>query len=293
MMAVGSAARTVRRVIYVLCGSLLSIAGPAAAQDASGAGRASGAYEGDYLIVGVGLGSVPSYEGSDDQVMIPAAGVIGRIKGVNIGARAAGISLDFVPDKEGSRVGFALGPVIRYRDNRTSHIKDPVVAKLGKLKGTIETGIATGISFSKVLTPVDSLSVGADVRWDISGNGGGQVITAGVSYFTPISRAVVVGGSVAADFINDQYARYNFSVTEAGAAASGLPVYDAKGGMKNWAVRMFAAYDLDRNIENGGFAVGGGFSYSRLTGSAAATPITSMRGSRDQIIFGAGVSYTF
>lgn len=293
MVAVGITGRTLKCAVCALTGSLLSIAVPAVAQDAPNTGRSGDAYDGDYLIVGVGFGSVPSYEGSDDRAIIPAAGVLGRIKGVNIGAREAGISLDFVPDKEGRRVGFALGPVIRYRDNRTSHIKDPVVAKLGKLKGTIETGIATGVTINKVLTPVDSLSISADVRWNISGNGGGQVITAGVNYFTPVSRAVVVGGSVAADFISDQYARYNFSVTEAGAAASGLPVYDAKGGMKNWAVRMFAAYDLDRNIENGGFAVGGGFSYSRLTGSAAATPITSLRGSRDQIIFGAGVAYTF
>lgn len=293
MTVVRASARSVGQVVCALAMAVLSWSGPAMAQGAPDAGPDSGAYEGDYLIVGAGFGSAPSYEGSDDRVIIPAAGVTGRIKGVNIGARAAGISLDFLPDPAGSRIGFALGPVIRYRGNRASHIKDPVVAKLGKLNGTVETGIATGVAIRKVLTPVDSLSIGADVRWDISGNGGGRVITAGVSYFAPVSRAMVVGASVAADFIDDQFARYNFSVTEAGAAASGLPVYHAKGGMKNWAVRAFAAYDLDRNIENGGFAIAGGISYSRLTGSAAQTPITSLRGSADQIIFGGGVSYTF
>ena len=293
MMRGGFAMGTGWRTVCALTAGALFIAVPAAAQDAPDAGPDSSAYKGDYLIVGVGLGSVPSYEGSDDETVIPAAAVTGRIKGVNIGARSAGLSLDFVPDKEGGRIGFALGPVIRYRGNRTSHIKDPVVAKLGKLNGTIETGIAAGVAFRKVLTPADSLSVGADMRWDISGNGGGRVVTAGISYFTPINHAVVVGASVAADFIDDQYARYNFSVSQAGSAASGLPAYTAHGGMKNWAVRMFAAYDLDRNIENGGFAIGGGVSYSRLTGSAAETPITSERGSRDQVIFGGGIAYTF
>lgn len=266
-------------------------AGAAHAQSASDAGSDSNVYDGDFLIVGIGFGSVPSYEGSDDQILIPAAGVTGRIKGVNIGARSAGISLDFVPDR--GRVGVALGPVARYRSNRTVHIKDPVVARLGKVNATVEAGIAGGVSVNGVAIAQDSLSIGADLRWDISGNGGGQVTSVSINYLTPVSRAAVVGVSAAADLINDRYADYNFAVSPAGSAASGLPVFDAQGGLKNWAVRLFGAYDLDRNLLNGGFALAAGVSYSRLVGSAAATPLTAERGSPDQFIFGAGVAYTF
>lgn len=265
--------------------------GAAHAQEMPGAVAGGSVYDGDFLIVGVGFGSVPSYEGSDDRIVIPAAGVTGRIKGVEIGARSAGISLDFVPDR--GKIGFALGPVARYRSNRTVHIKDPVVARLGKVDATVEAGIAAGVSVKGLAIAQDSLSVGADVRWDISGNGAGQVTSVSVNYLTPVSRFAVVGASVAADLVDNRYADYNFAVSSLGSAASGLPVFDAQGGLKNWAVRMFGAYDLDDNLLNGGFAVAAGVSYSRLVGSAAATPLTAERGSRDQFIFGAGLAYTF
>lgn len=293
MKATGRSIRACALVGGALVAGLFVCANPALAQEAPDAGPDSSAYDGDYLIVGVGVGSVPSYEGSDDRVLLPAAGVTGRIGGIAIGARSAGISLDFVEEPDDSRIGFALGPVIRYRDNRSAHIRDAAVALLGKRKGIIEGGIATGVSFRKLLTPQDSLTVGADIRWDVSGHGGGRVASVGVSYFTPINHAMVIGASLSGDLIDDRYADYNFGIDEAGAAASGLPAYDARGGLKNWALRAFGAYDLDRNILNGGFAIAAGVSYSRLVGSAAETPTTSLRGSRDQVIFGGGIAYTF
>lgn len=287
---------TIRAGLALIAASALAPA--AVAQEAPDAGPDSGAYQGDYLIVGLGFASVPSYDGSDQQAVIPAAGVTGRIKGINIGARSAGISLDLLPDdlltgSQDSRIGFALGPVIRYRGNRNGHIKDPVVARLGKLKGTVEAGVAGAVSVKKLLTPQDSLSVGADMRWDISGHGGGRVTSVGISYFTPLSKAMVMGAAISADLIDDRYADYNFAISEAGSAASGLPVYAARGGLKSWGLKAFAAYDLDGNILNGGFAVALGGAWSRLTGSAAQTPITALRGSRDQWTFGGGLSYTF
>lgn len=278
----------------VLCAALLGMtvgAGAAHAQEVPAAGSDSNVYDGDFLIVGVGFGSVPSYEGSDDRVVIPAAGVTGRIKGVDIGARASGISLDFVPDR--GRIGFALGPVARYRSNRSVYIKDPVVVRLGKVNATVEAGIAAGVSVKGLAIAQDSLSAGADLRWDISGNGGGQVTSVSANYLTPVSRSAVIGASVAADLVDNRYADYNFAVSPEGSVASGLPVFDAQGGLKNWAVRLFGAYDLDGDLLNGGFAVAAGVSYSRLVGSAAATPLTAERGSRDQFIFGAGLAYTF
>ena len=82
-------------------------------------------------------------------------------------------------------------------------------------------------------------------------------------------------------------------MTPAGSAASGLPVYRAKGGWKNWNSRFVAAYDLDGDLRNGGWAVGAAVSYTRLRGSAAKTPITALRGSRDQWLGALGLAYTF
>ena len=266
---------------------------PAAAQEVTDPVPEQDAFSGDYLIVGLGVASVPSYEGSDNNVLIGAGGVTGRIAGIGIGARSGGISLDFVPDGKDSRFGFGLGPVARWHGNRTAHIKDPVVAALGKIKGTIEAGVAGSVTMKRLVTGVDTLTLSADIRWDATGYGGGTVVSTSLSYFTPLSEAAVFGLSAAADIVDTQYANYNFAVSPAGSLASGLPVFTARGGLKNIGLRSFVGYDLDGNLRNGGLAVVGGLGWSRLYGSAAQSPITSIRGSASQWLFGAGMAYTF
>jgi outer membrane scaffolding protein for murein synthesis (MipA/OmpV family) len=254
---------------------------------------AQSVFDGDFLIVGVGAVSLPSYEGSNHRTITPAAGVFGRIGGVDINPRAAGLALDFIPDAKGERLAFSLGPVARYRANRTGGIKDPVVRRLGKLDAVIEGGVALGATFKGVLNAFDRVSVGADLRWDISGHGGGRVIAPGVTYFTPVSKGQVIGARVGAEFVDRKYANYNYAIDAAGSAASGLPPYRARGGFKEWNLGAFTAVDLSGNFLDGGFAVGAGGQYSRLQGSAAETPITSIRGKRGQWFFGGGVAYTF
>ncbi len=277
-----------RRLILLL--SLAAV--PAAAQEAPAIAPDKSVFDGDFLIVGAGPVAVPSYEGSDSLSVIPAAGVAGRIGGIAINPRAAGIALDIVPDSD-ERVGLTLGPVLRYRTNRSGNTRDEVVAKLGKLKGVVEGGATAGVAIKRVLNPHDSLSLSVDVRWDISGRGSGYIVSPGVSYLTPVSRAQVIGLAATANFIDARYARYNFSVTPAGAAASGLPVYDARGGFKDWNLGVFTARDLDGDFLNGGLAAAVGAMYSHLYGSAAASPVTRIRGKDSQWLFGGGFAYIF
>jgi outer membrane scaffolding protein for murein synthesis (MipA/OmpV family) len=93
--------------------------------------------------------------------------------------------------------------------------------------------------------------------------------------------------------MSGEYARYNYSISPAQSAASGLPAYRAKGGFKEASAGAFTGIDLDGNLLNGGFALGAGVLYSRLYGSAAKTPITRDRGSRSQWIAGGGIAYVF
>ncbi len=280
--------------------SVLGFAAPVAAQetdgtaqDVAGPAQARDAFSGDYLVVGLGIASVPSYEGSNDSAIIGAGGVTGRIAGIGIGARSGGISLDFVPDGTDARIGFGLGPVARWHGNRTAHIKDPVVAALGKIKGTIEAGVAASVTIKRVITPVDTLTFSADIRWDATGYGGGRVVSTSASYFTPVSKAAVFGLSIASDIVDSQYANYNFGVSPAGSLASGLSVFTATGGLKNIGLRSFIGYDLDGDLRNGGLAVVGGIGWSQLYGSAATSPITVIRGRASQLMLGAGMAFTF
>jgi outer membrane scaffolding protein for murein synthesis (MipA/OmpV family) len=254
---------------------------------------ASSVFDGDFLVVGAGAVSMPSYEGSNDRAISPIGGVFGRIAGIGINPRAAGIAFDFIPEAKGQRLSFGLGPVFRYRANRNRNIKDPVVARLGKLDAVIEGGVAANVTLVGVLNSFDRVSVGADFRWDISGKGGGRVIAPGMTYFTPVSKGQVIGARVGAEFVDSKYANYNYAIDAVGSAASGLPQYRGHGGFKEWNVAAFTAVDLSRNFLDGGFALGLGAQYTRLQGSAAETPITAIRGKRGQLFVGAGVSYTF
>lgn len=266
---------------------------PAAAQEIS---AENSVFSGDFLIAGAGVAVAPNYEGSDDLVASPAGAAAGRIGGIGINARAFGLSLDLIPDAARvGGIGFTLGPVVRYRTNRSGRIVDDVVAKLGKLRGVVEVGVTAGIDAKKVLNPYDSLSFSVDLRWDTSGRGSGLIVAPGVSYLTPVSKGIAVGGALNANFIDSRYANYNFSVTPAGSLATGgvLPAYTARGGLKDVGVGAFTAFDLNGNFLDGGPAIGLGAMYSRLFNSAAESPVTAIRGRRSQLIFGAAASYTF
>jgi outer membrane protein len=270
------------------------VAVPAAAQDVAPIANEPSVFSGDFLIVGAGAAVMPSYEGSNDLVVIPAGAVAGRIGGIGINARAFGIALDLIPDSTRTGgIGFTLGPVLRYRTNRSGKIADEVVAKLGKLDGVVEAGVVVGIDAKQVLNPYDSLSFSVDLRWDVSGKGSGLIVAPGLSYLTPASEGIAVGGALSANFIDSRYAVYNFSISPTGSAASGLPVFAARGGLKDIGIGAFVAFDLNGNFLDGGPAVGVGAMYSRLFNSAAETPITSIRGSRSQVVFGAAAGYTF
>lgn len=250
-------------------------------------------FDGDYAIVGVGVLSAPTYEGSDKNRIIPAAGVSGEVGGIGFTLRGPSLSLDLLKDKPGQKVGLRFGPQVRLRSMRTGKIGDPVVARLGELDNVIEAGVRVGVSFDEVLSKADGLSVGVSARWDVSGKGSGQVITPSATYLLPISRAQAFGFTASAQFTDGKYARYNYAISPEGSAASGLPIYDAKGGLQEISFGVATARDLSGDFLDGGFAVGAGLMYSRLYGSAAKTPITSIRGDRDQWMFGGGVTYTF
>ncbi|MFT4025366.1 MAG: hypothetical protein QM676_00985 [Novosphingobium sp.] len=138
-------------------------AAPAWADEAPSIATESSVFSGDFLIVGAGA-------------------VAGRIGGIGINARSFGLALDLIPDADRKGgIGFTLGPVLRYRTNRSGRIVDDVVAKLGKLKGVVEAGVVIGIDAKHVLNPYDSLSFSVDLRWDVSGCGSGLIVAPGLS----------------------------------------------------------------------------------------------------------------
>jgi len=251
------------------------------------------AFDGDYLTVGVGATYGPGYEGSNSYVVSQIVGVMGRLGGITITPRPSGLAADFINDKQDAKVSFALGPVARFRFDRNKQIRDPVVYALGTRDVAFEVGGTAGVSVNRLTNPYDTLSFSVDVRWDVAGAYKGNVIQPTVTYATPLSTGIAAALTLHAEHVDDKYAHYYFDVTPAGSAASGLPVYTARGGWKSAHATLVGFFDLDGDLTNGGFAVVTGFSYARMLGNIADSPVIAIRGDKDQFTFGGGLAYTF
>ena len=272
-----------------------ALAAPAQAQDVEAISDAAGGdtvFEGDWLAIGVGVGVGPTYDGSDDYKVFPAPIMQGELGGIGIAPRAGGFALDFVPDaKEG--ISITAGPSLRLRRNRTGGIKDPVVESLGELDTALEIGPTAGLTIPKVLHDYDSLSLSVEARWDVLGAHNGMVVAPNVTYFTPLSRGAAVALVADVEYADGDFMDYYYSVTPEGAAASGLPVYDADSGFTKAGVTLIGGIDLNGDLADGGLSlvlVGG---YSRMLGNAADSPVVSERGSADQWLGAVGLGFVF
>jgi outer membrane protein len=252
-----------------------------------------GVFDGNYLTIGAGGIYSPSYEGSNNMTFSAIPLIQGRVKGIDIDPRPSGVALDFIPDGHDAKFGFILGPVAGYSRNRAHNIKDPVVIAAGRLKSAIDVGVTGGIVAYKVLDAYDSLTFSTDVKWNINGASKGMQILPSLTYTTPVSHAMLVSLGVNAKHVDGDYARYYYSVTPLQSDRSGLPIYNAHKGWASVGATLLAAYDLDGNLANGGFAIIGLGSYNKLMNDAKDTPFTSIRGSSNQWTVGGGVAYTF
>lgn len=290
-----------KRLVRAVTGALLCLT-PAAltAQEAPAPlpaddPTAGTVFDGDWITLGAGVAYSPSYDGSDDYVFTPLPAVAGSIGGVSFAPRGAGLAFDFIPDRNGE-VGLNLGVAARINRNRAARIEDRVVSAYGKLDTAIEVGPSVGVTIPGVLHQYDRLSLSLDAVWDLAGAHNGMTINPSVNYLTPLSRGTAVVLSLSARHVDDDYADYYYSVPVAPAAlpvSDRLPVFDADGGFDNVGASVLFGYDFDGDLTNGGLAgvlIG---SYSRMTGDAADTPFTSIRGSRDQWFAGVGLGYTF
>ncbi len=253
-------------------------------------------FDESWATIGIGAGLVPSYSGSDDYRVFPLPLIVGRVGGVGISPNGPGFNLDLLsqpPARGPAKTSVSFGPSFRFRNDRADQIQDDIVELAGELDTAIEVGVNGGVSFPGVFNPRDRLGVSAQVRWDILDAHEGMLFEPGVSYFTPIGRATSLQLSANASFVDDNFADFYYSITPEQSAATGLPEFQADGGLNSLGLLGIMTFDLDGNALNGGFSIYTIAGYSRLVGDAADTPFTSERGSANQLIGGFGVGYTF
>jgi outer membrane scaffolding protein for murein synthesis (MipA/OmpV family) len=281
-------------VLYLRRVALLSlfIATPALAQDETPRIDPA-ALEGDSLTIGLGLGAVPSYDGSDDTVLAVVPGVRGSLGGINFNLRGNRAWADVIPSGNGPGWDFQLGPIAQVNFNRNATIVDKQVKKLGKVDLALEVGGYVGIGRQGLITSdYDKLNISVGYVHDVLGTHSSYVLTPSIDYSTPLSTKAYVGLSFSGDYMGGGYADTYFSVDAAGSAASGLPVFSAGKGWKDWTVSALTNVSLTGDLTHGLSALAV-VSYRRMLDDAAASPIVSIAGSRDQWVGMAGLAYTF
>lgn len=281
------------RLSLCLLAPLAILAGPPASAQtiAQPDTPASGA---DFLTIGLGGAIIPDHEGSNENRLLPIPGAVGRIGGFGILYVGNRLSVDLLRDGR-SRWDLQLGPAVSIGLNRTnpSGIDDPRIRALGKVDAAVELGGFAGIARWGVLTSAyDRLSLSATLRHDVAKGHGGTIVTPAISYIAPLSKAVLVGLVASANHADDDYAGSYYTVTPGQSAASTLPVFNARGGWRDWSLGAAANVSLSGDMRKG-LSVIGGISYTRLLNDFADSPVVSVAGKADQWMAGLGLAYTF
>ncbi|KIZ34302.1 MULTISPECIES: MipA/OmpV family protein [Rhodopseudomonas] len=233
---------------------------------------------GDWTVtIGVGGAMKPSYVGADHSMLSPKpiisvrrAGTAERFKSLRDNASFALIDYG----------RFRAGPVGAYRSARKAGDHDELRG-LNDIKFAIEIG-----GFAEYYA-FDWLRVRSEVR---RGFGGHKGIVADFSadVIVPLNERMTFSVGPRYTLTDAKYASTYFSVSAIEALASGLPAFDAKGGSHSVGAGAQLRYKLDPQWEVRGYV-----EYDKLLGSAADSPLVTMRGSSNQITYGLGLAYSF
>jgi len=229
------------------------------------------------VTLGVDGRVVPTYPGADSFRLIPVP---------LFDLRPAGTPRRFSSPHDGLSVGildsgsFRLGITGKAQlPRRQSDSSD--LAGLGNVDWAIEPGL-----FAEYW-PVNWLRTRAEIRQGIGGHTG-QVGDLSADLVVPVSPSLTLSGGPRLTLATSSALQPYFGITAAQAAASIYPAYNAAGGMRSVGLGGMARYEWSPQWATHFYA-----EYERLTGSAADSPIVTMRGSPNQMQVGIGATYSF
>lgn len=225
--------------------------------------------------LGLGPQLVPSFPGSDSYQLRPFVDV----------SRARGDD-DFAFEAPDESAGFPLfrsdrfsaGPAFGFEGKRRSRDVGGVLAEVGF---TVELGGFVQYQLT------DAIRLRVEGRKGLNGHKG-LIGMVGADYVLRDHDRWLVSIGPRVTLADNRYMDAYFSLTPGDAARSGLPVYDAKGGVQ----MVGATVGVLRQL-NDRWGVSGYAKYDRLTADAADSPVVGAFGSRNQFSAGAALSYTF
>jgi outer membrane protein len=176
--------------------------------------------------------------------------------------------------------GFRAGPVGKLKSARTA-------GSYSELNGLGDVKLAVEIGGFVEYFPVDWLRARAEVRRGFGGHNG-VVADFSADVIVPVSQRLSLSAGPRFTLEDTKATAPYFGIDAAQAIASGLPAFDAKGGSHAAGAGAQARYQFNPQWEVHSY-----IEYERLLGSAAASPLVTLRGSPNQTSIGVGTSYSF
>lgn len=267
------------RPALVACAAAFTLTAPSVAQMAEG----SAASDRPVNFVAFGAAYLPDYTGSDDFRVIPFGALRYELGDFVIRSEGPGLAVDL----------FQSGPLTAGVYGRWSggrdEVDDAVVSLLPEVDSSIIAGGFANLQLAQnVITGFDRVSVGARVGADLLGEFEGATWSASASYATALSQTSFFVLSASVSGYSDDYADTLFSIDAAGAAASGLPVFTAEGGVQDIGVTALVDYGI-----GGNWSITTVLGVSQLMGDFADSPIVSVRGDETQVFTGVALGRRF
>ncbi len=234
-------------------------------------------------IVGVAAGMAPDFQGSKDYNFVGAP----FFKFTFWGQRYAQLlgtefNLNVIDDPV-----WRAGLSVNYRPGRDD-VEDSVVSKMKKIDDTGEVGGFIGAQFIDKSNPRNRFSLTLDALADAGDVHNGYTVTLSARYWHAVSLPIDITIGASTTYADEHYMSTYFGVSQEDSLRSGLSVFHASGGIKDFTVSPGIVYHLSRS-----WHVGAGFRYQRLLDDAKDSPIVKERGSQDQWIGGLAVAYSW
>lgn len=227
------------------------------------------------LQLGVGIGTTPDYEGSDDYRLrvIPLINL--KYKDI-VALQGNKLRVNFI-----RRKNLKFGPLLSLKLGREEK-RNPILAGMGDIADTVLAGAFVegrykGIFASAEFRQALGAGQGATARF---------VLAHGLYRSENKKTTLIVGFQTA--WNSDRANQTNFGITAAQSVTSGLPSFAPGGGFSRVEVDVLGRYQLTENWRIDWIA-----GYGRLIGDAADSPLVSTHGTADQFIVGVGGRYFF
>ena len=234
-------------------------------------------------LVGLGIGILPDYVGSDDYTF--GVGPVGRYgfsgeRYIELVATEVTVNLIDHPFVR-------AGPVFNVNLGR-KNVDDAVVDLMEDIDPTVEVGLFAGFDLTNEVDP--RIRFGSEIAFlqDAGGVSNGFKIEWSARYWHPLAKWLDLGLVVGTTYGSDSYMDTYFGVSMSDAARSGLPAFSAGPSFQDIRLTPILLVHFSRN-----WHLGTGIMYKRLLGDAADSPIVDNRGSANQFLFATSLIYSW